>query len=330
MARPLRIQFPGACYHVMNRGEKGNKIFFNDSDRNMFLSLLVSAVDMFRIKVFAFSLMDNHFHLLLQTMEANLAKVMRHIGGVYTQRINRKYKLDGHVFRGRYKSILVDRDSYLLEVIRYIHLNPVRAGLVKAPEEHRWTSHRLYIAPVRQYSWVSTGEILALFGKDTRSSRLAFNDFVKQGVPERIRKFYSQKHLPALLGSPSFIEKIRERYVKRYEEDYELPEAKRIGKIPLNEIAKLVAREYQVDVDKMRRGRKKVKNQPRRMAIYIAKRYVGYSLRDIGEFFQIGSYTGVSSIVRRVRKELLENRQTEEKLNSLLKTLRLEGNKSNA
>jgi REP element-mobilizing transposase RayT len=125
------------------KGEKGNSIFLDVSDKKNFLALVARSSAMFRSKVIVFCLMTTHYHILLQTAEANLSRVMRYIGGVFTQRMNRKYKMDGHLFRGRYKAILIDKDSYLLEVIRCIHLNPVRAGIVKRAEDHGWTSHRL-------------------------------------------------------------------------------------------------------------------------------------------------------------------------------------------
>ena len=130
MARPLRIQYPGAWYHVMNRGASHQGIFLDDEDRKDFLKLLGETSKMWRIQVHAFCLLDNHYHLLIHTPLGNLSRSMRYVNGIYTQRFNRRHGNDGPIFRGRFKAILIDADSYLLEVVRYIHLNPVKANLV--------------------------------------------------------------------------------------------------------------------------------------------------------------------------------------------------------
>src|SRR3989338_5280796 len=129
MARPLRIEFPEACYHVMNRGSERRNIFLHDTDYEAFLGLLEDAGERWQIKVFAFCLMANHYHLFLKTPQGNLSRVMRHLDGLYTQIFNRTYKRDGPLLRGCYKAIVVDADSYLLELVRYIHLNPVKARI---------------------------------------------------------------------------------------------------------------------------------------------------------------------------------------------------------
>lgn len=136
MSRPLRILYPNAWYHVMNRGRRGELIFESKDDYDLFIEVMREAIALFALKVSAYCLMPNHYHLLVQTPDANLNRCMRHSNGVYTQRFNRAHGLDGILFRGRYKSILVSEDSYLLELVRYIHLNPVRAGIVKQVEEY--------------------------------------------------------------------------------------------------------------------------------------------------------------------------------------------------
>lgn len=147
MPRPLRIHFPNAWYHVMNRGAGGQKIFKNNIHRTMFLELLEECHRMFNLKICAYCLMDNHYHLLVSTPDANLSRVMRHINGVYTQKFNRLLKIDGPLFRGRYKAQLVDDDCYQLIVSRYIHLNPVEAGLVNKPLTTNGLVMLLILAP---------------------------------------------------------------------------------------------------------------------------------------------------------------------------------------
>jgi putative transposase len=146
MTRPLRIQYPDVWYHIMNRGRSRTKIFASPEDYLAFIDLLKEATSLWKVRIAAYCLMSNHYHLLLQTPEANLSRCMRHINGIYTQYFNRTYKNDGPLFRGRYKSIVIDQDSYLLELVRYIHANPWSAGLVKHLEDYRWSSHRAYIS----------------------------------------------------------------------------------------------------------------------------------------------------------------------------------------
>lgn len=145
MARPLRIEYPGAWYHVMNRGLARTNIVRSDKDRQLFLDLLSESSQLFGIQIHAYSLMDNHYHLLVNTPTTGLARAMRHLNGLFTQKVNKNWKSDGPLFRGRYKAIVVDSDEYLLELVRYIHLNPVEAGFYPKSIDHQWTSHRAYM-----------------------------------------------------------------------------------------------------------------------------------------------------------------------------------------
>ena len=137
MSRPLRLEYPDAWYHVMNRGGRAEKIFLNKADYSAFLELLVESAEMWNVRIAAYCMVPNHYHILLQTPDANLSRFMRHVDGVYTQRFNRSHHYDGQLFRGRYKSILLDADSYLLQLVRYIHRNPLQAGIVKKLEAYK-------------------------------------------------------------------------------------------------------------------------------------------------------------------------------------------------
>ena len=144
MSRPLRIHYPDAWYHVMNRGRRAEAIFGGKKDYIAFIELLKVTGELWNLRISAYCLLKNHYHLLVQTPDANLSRCMRHINGVYTQRFNKAHHIDGQLFRGRYKSILIDADSYLLELIRYIHRNPIEAGLVKQLGKYSWSSHQGY------------------------------------------------------------------------------------------------------------------------------------------------------------------------------------------
>ena len=153
MSRPLRIDYPGSWHHVLNRSRRGADAFIEQDDYALFLSLLQETSALFNIRVAAFCLMPNHYHLLVQTPEANLSRSMRHLNGIYTQRYNRSHQCDGTLFRGRYKSVLVDADSYILQLVRYIHRNPLKAGLWESLDDYRWSSHTGYIAKAKAKNW---------------------------------------------------------------------------------------------------------------------------------------------------------------------------------
>ena len=163
MARPLRIQYPGAVYHVMNRGSSRQKVFLETRDYEVFINTIGELHNRWRVEVFAYCLMGNHYHVCLRTPEGNLARVMRHLDGLYTQRFNRLHRRDGALFRGRYKAILVDKDNYLAQVVRYIHLNPLGASLVREPQSYLWSSHRLYLRPKEIPKWLQIEEVMAEF-----------------------------------------------------------------------------------------------------------------------------------------------------------------------
>ena len=156
MARPLRIEFPGATYHVTSRGNRGQPIFADDADRELFLATLARAMERMDASVLAYCLMGNHYHLVLCTRRANLSALMRQINGVYTQAVNRRHTTTGHVFQGRFKAILVDRDAYLLELLRYVELNPVRAQMVAAAGDWEWSSYRAHAGHVAAPAWLDS------------------------------------------------------------------------------------------------------------------------------------------------------------------------------
>ncbi len=161
MARPLRIIFPGAYYHVTARGNERADIYKSQRDREKFLSYLESASARYGAFIHAFCLMRNHYHLLLETPQGNLSEIMQHINGAYTTYFNVKRKRAGHLFQGRFKAILVEADEYAAELSRYIHLNPVRVGAVSKPEEYRWSSYCAYIGNATSPGWLKTDFILS-------------------------------------------------------------------------------------------------------------------------------------------------------------------------
>lgn len=169
-SRPLRIEFPGAVYHVTSRGDRRESIFADDDDRQALLAVVEQGLQRFDAQMLAFCLMGNHYHFAMHTRSGNLSLLMRHINGVYSQRYNRRHGLVGHLLQGRFKAILVDRDAYLLEVCRYVELNPVRAALVTAPADWAWSRYRCHVGLAEGLTWLDTAGLHRyLLGRDPQT-----------------------------------------------------------------------------------------------------------------------------------------------------------------
>ena len=182
MTRPLRIEFPGALYHVTARGNAREDIFVDDADRHNFIAVLGHVVARWRWLCHVYCLMGNHYHLVVETPDANLSRGMRQLNGVYTQRFNRRHGRSGHVFQGRYKSILEERDAYLLELARYVVLNPVRARLVRRAEDWRWSSYGATTGLATCPEWLQTDWLLRQFAPRRARARRDYADFVSAGT----------------------------------------------------------------------------------------------------------------------------------------------------
>lgn len=204
MTRPLRLEFAGALYHLTARGDRQEPIFLDDGDRRSFLDLLGKEIHQQGWLCYAYCLMDNHYHLLIETPEANLVRGMRRLNGVYTQAFNRRRKKSGHVFQGRYKSILVDKDNYLLELCRYIVLNPVRAKMVKAPGEWGWSSYRATVGELSAPKWLAVEDILSLFS----GRRSNYRKFVMEGIDQGT--VWEGLTGQIYLGEESFLERMQD------------------------------------------------------------------------------------------------------------------------
>jgi REP element-mobilizing transposase RayT len=206
MARPLRIEFPGAIYHVTSRGNAQASIFLDDIDRSTFISILGLTMRRFNVICHAYCLMTNHFHLLLETPDANLSKAIRQFNSVYTQAFNRRHGRVGHVLQGRFKSIVVDRDAYLLKLCRYIVLNPVRAGMVKEPGKYPWSSYRATAGLGKKPDFLAVDWILEQFGADRVQARKEYRLFVKSGLDAGSP--WNDLKGQCLLGDDPFLEKL--------------------------------------------------------------------------------------------------------------------------
>ncbi|MCW8917313.1 MAG: transposase [Gammaproteobacteria bacterium] len=207
MARPLRIEFPGALYHITCRGNAREPVFLADGDRRLFLDLMAEVTSRFGWLCHAYCLMDNHYHLLIETPEPNLSIGMRHLNGVYTQRFNRQHNRVGHLFQGRFKAILVERESHLLELARYVVLNPVRAGMVKRVAQYRWSSYRATLGNEPAPAWLTSGWLLGQFAKTPKVARRRYGEFVAQGLTSESP--WDSLKGQILLGGAEFVQKIQ-------------------------------------------------------------------------------------------------------------------------
>jgi len=207
MARPLRIELSGGVYHVTSRGDRREDIYLSDEDRETWLEVLGQVCERFNWVCHAWCQMTNHYHLLIETPEANLAQGMRQLNGVYTQRFNRAHDRVGHVFQGRYKAILVERDSYLLELARYVVLNPLRAKMVQRLENWPWSSYLATCGQAESPPWLQTDWILAQFGQRRSNAIAKYVAFVHEGT--RLPSVWSQLQGQIYLGSEAFVKRMQ-------------------------------------------------------------------------------------------------------------------------
>lgn len=206
MARKPRIHYPGAFYHIILRGNAGQDVFFTKGDRHKFFFLLQEGVERYKHRIHAFCLMTNHIHLLVQVGEVALSRILQNVSFRYTRYINNKRGQQGHLFQGRYKAILIDAESYLLELVRYIHNNPVRAGMVRSPRQYQWSSHKVYIGDVF-IPWLTTDEVLAQFADNRESAIQLYGEYVfQEGGGTHDKKYHSGTFEGRILGEEDFVE----------------------------------------------------------------------------------------------------------------------------
>jgi REP element-mobilizing transposase RayT len=236
MARPLRIEYAEAVYHVTSRGNARRPIFKDDKDRRMLFNILEEVNDRYHWLCHAYCLMSNHYHLVIETPDGNLSKGMRHLNGVYTMRFNRHHGSVGHVFQGRYKAILVQKESHLLEVCRYVVLNPVRAKVVEIPERWRWSSYRATAGIEKAHLCLSTDWVLGQFGSKKRIAEKRYRGFVTDGIGGH--GIWENVKGQSILGERDFVDRLID-FVRGYEEVIEIPKSQRYVTRPsLGEIFK--------------------------------------------------------------------------------------------
>ena len=239
MSRPLRIEFPGAVYHVTSRGDRREPIFVDDVDRNALLAVVGQAMDRFDAQVLAYCLMGNHCHFVLHTRVANLSRLMRHLNGVYTQDFNRRHRTVGHLFQGRFKAVLVDRDAYLLEVCRYVELNPVRAHIVGHPGDWRWSSYLAHVGVVTAPAWLDVAGLHGyLLGHEVRNAadaRRAARRYVTLVAAGRDVKLWDTALRQLIyLGDEPFVQRMQALADPARQRSAEVPKAQRRTAVTLS------------------------------------------------------------------------------------------------
>src|SRR5882672_4165563 len=228
MVRPLRIEFAGGFYHVTSRGNQRSSIFLDDADRMEWLAILDRVAERCDWRIYAYSQMGNHFHLLAQTPEPNLSRCMHHLNGLYAQRFNRRHHRCGHLLQGRYHAVIVDAQSYLLEVIRYVLLNPVRAGIVAHARDWRWSSFLSTVGEVTAPRWLAVPDVLACFAPDVARAARAFHGFVDAGISARSP--WTALSQDIYLGDEAFIERTQALMLDARRRDSEIPRPQRTKK----------------------------------------------------------------------------------------------------
>jgi len=322
MGRPIRIEYSGALYHITSRGNERKDIFLEDEDRIKFLQILKDYHERFGILIHAYVLMENHYHLILETPKGNLLKVMHGVNGGYTNFFNRKYLRIGHLFQGRYRGIIVEKEDYLVPLSRYIHLNPVRAGVVEKPEHYRWSSYRSYIGKTKEEDWVEYSWVLAGFGKNENIARRKYQEYVKQEIDQKevespIKNLFGQ----VILGGDGFIDKIR-KMLKGKHLSQEIVERRRLKDYPsVDEIVRFVSNVFGVEEESIW-GKGSRAKKARNVALYLAYRHTGLGNEEIGRKFGGIQYSTVSKASARVKQEMGSDKELTkliEKINSHFK-----------
>ena len=279
MSRPLRIEYPGAIYHITSRGNARSDIYLSKEDRHTFLKTLEQVCERYHWHCYAWCLMTNHYHLVIETKQANLSRGMRQLNGLYTQTFNRRHHRVGHLFQGRYKAILIDKDSYLLEVGRYVLLNPVRANMVKSAGQYPWSSYRAMINKVNAPNWLAKDWILSQFGKREATAQKHFIKFMREAKNQS--PLWEQLRQQLYLGDEQFVHRQQKQH--KTEKD-------------LSEIPKKQRRQVVKPL-----GFYAAKYKHRNDGIYTAYTSGGYSQKEIADYFNL-HYSTVSKLVKQYEK----------------------------
>lgn len=313
MARRPRVEYPGAFYHVITRGNQQQKIFYDDQDRSKYVSLLRGLKETFNFHLHAYVLMLNHVHLLVQTGEVALSRIMQRLSSAYTQYFNRKHHLSGHLFQGRYRAILCDKESYLLELTRYLHLNPVRVRVVKDPADYRWSSYGIYLGKEKGQDWVSVTEVLKLFGRTEAEARKLYGKFVLEGIGQGHREELYDAVEGRILGDRPFVEEVRSQAGEKGDLRVKIKAGvylKLVGRVLGKELEEVVGS-----------GKDRGRVWARDLVSYAARRYTDLSVKSMAGVLGVDA-TCVSRGVARMEGRIGKDRKLKETLDSIGEALK--------
>lgn len=299
MARPYRLQAENCLYHITSRGNERRNIFSDGKDYEKFLKYIGKAKERFRFFVYAYVLMPNHYHLFIETTQANLSKIMQYINTSYTVYYNLRYKRNGHLFQGRYKSIVVDKDNYFIGLTRYIHLNPVRAKLVKRPEQYKWSSYSVFIKE-KGDEVIDKKQLGAYLNMDAKN----YSNFVQEGLDKK-EDFFKDIYGGFILGKSDFIEE-KLTFVREFIKGGDFSYKREIrNRIEVNDVVKEVAKYYGKNLEELYTFNKRPVIE-RKIAVYLSRRLTGLTNNEIGKVFGI-SYSAVSKIVNNIEGLIEKN-----------------------
>jgi len=314
MARALRIEYPGAWYHVMNRGQSRRTIFSDDDQRRCFLSLLGDASERFDADWHAYCLMGNHYHLLLRTPAGNLQRIMRHINGVYTQHYNRTEGRDGPLFRGRYKAVLVDAEAYWIQLSRYIHRNPLQAGLVRTLARYRWSSYPAYIGEAKRPEWLNCAYVLGAIAR--RNARARYRAYVESdSEDEEVAGFYAQRRHSAILGGERFRGRLRPKG-----KAIDVPELRTARpRYSAQDIAVAVAKRLGVEEGEIWISKRGPwgSGPARGMTMYLCQYLGDMKLAEIAECFGLSHYASAGASIRQFKARMNQDRRLQKLVNTI-------------
>lgn len=317
MSRALRIEYPGAFYHAMSRGNERRDIFFDDEDRNKFLSILGDACRQWRLKIHAYALMTNHYHLFIEAVEGRLSLPMRHLNGVYTQYFNRRHRRVGHLFQGRFKAILVEKDAYLLTLSRYIHQNPVAAKLARRCQDYPWSSCRFFLGTAEVPHWLETQDTLGEFGVSREDQQHGYRIFLEtKDEPDPQAGAVNR----LMLGTKEFIVKIKRRFSGKAAGNRDYAHRKALNpEIPPEKVLATLSDVFGTSPQDFLGGRWS-KSPMRPIAMAFLRRHSLLTMSEIANLFNVGQ-AAVSWQINKSFEKLSIQPKLEEKILSATKAL---------
>jgi putative transposase len=295
MARRPRFHLPFSTYHVMLRGNDGQSIFFSNEDRSRMCLLIQEGIERFNHSIHSFCFMNNHIHLAIQVNEASISRIIHHLAFRYTRYINKKYKRKGHLFQGRFKSIIVDGNQYLKELIRYIHLNPVRAGLVDQPEKYVWSSHRAYLM-LDEYTWITCDKVLKNFGSNLKEVINNYESFILKGIGIETELDFKSGYFDGILGDKEFVDE--------FLNNVEIVKKREINLLEL--VSKLSKRFNLCETALSSPGKNRLESQVRAILALFVRESENLSIEELA-IFLARDPSGLSKLANRLKRKCLQS-----------------------